>query len=81
MVRYLISNTKLQVRIGKTLSSEFESTLGAFQGDSLSGKLFTLVLAGALNDVRNKLGRSTPPISPEGVLEELGYADDADFQS
>ena len=39
------------------------------------------MLAGALNDVRNKLARPTPPISPEGVPEEWEYADDADFQS
>ena len=48
LVQYLLSNTNLCVRVGASLSEEFESLLGAFQGDSLSGKLFTLVLAGAL---------------------------------
>jgi hypothetical protein len=38
LVQYLLSNTQLKVRVNKTLSEEFESLLGAFQGDSLSGK-------------------------------------------
>ena len=43
LVRYLLANTKLRVRINSDMSVEFESSIGAFQGDSLSGKLFTLV--------------------------------------
>ena len=40
----------------------FESLLGAFQGDSLSGKLFTLVLAAALHHLRAITGRPNPPV-------------------
>ena len=79
LVRYLLSNTKLKVRVGNALSTEFESTLGAFQGDSLSGKWFTLVLAGALNNVRVAVKRSPVPISAEETPEEWEYADDVDF--
>ncbi|KAL5248714.1 hypothetical protein ACHWQZ_G017784 [Mnemiopsis leidyi] len=53
LVRLLLSNTKLKVNVNGTLSAEFQSFLGAFQGDCLSGCLFTLVLAGALRDLRN----------------------------
>ena len=35
LVRYLLSNTKLRVRVNNDMSVEFESSLGAFQGDSL----------------------------------------------
>ena len=38
------------------LSAVFESLLGSFQGGSLSGKLFTLVLAGALIELRQRSG-------------------------
>jgi hypothetical protein len=80
LVRYLLSHTKLQVRVKSELSDEFESTLGAFQGDSLSGKLFTLVLAGGLHTVRERCNRNDPPISIECIPEEWEYADDADFE-
>ena len=79
LVRYLLANTKLRVRINSDMSVEFESSIGAFQGDSLSGKLFTLVLAGALYEVRSKLQRSEPPVSPDGLPEEEEYADDVDY--
>ena len=75
LVRYLLANTKLRVRVNSETSVEFESTIGAFQGDSLSGKLFTLLLAGALYDVRNRL---ESPISSGGFPIEEEYADDVD---
>ena len=43
ILQYLLSNTKLRVRVNSTFSEVFETLLGAFQGDSLSGKLFTLI--------------------------------------
>ena len=46
LVRLLLFNTKLRVNVNGTLSEEFQGFLGAFQGDCLSGWLFTLVLAG-----------------------------------
>ena len=81
LVQYLLSNTKLKVRVNNTYSDLFESFLGAFQGDSLSGKLFTLVLAAALNHLRAVSDRPNPPISLEGLPTEWAYADDCDFCS
>ena len=52
LVRLLLSNTKIRVRVNNATSAEFISTNGSFQGDSLSGILFTLQLAGALYNVR-----------------------------
>ena len=79
----LLSNTKLRVKVNKTLSVEFESYLGAFQGDCLSGCLFTLVLAGALCELRTTLAltinRPNPPIASNGFPLETAYADDVDF--
>ena len=86
LVRLLLSNTVLKVKVGDILSKPFESYIGAFQGDCLSGKLFTLVLAGALYDLRGILETlnppvPNPPISAEGMPLESGYADDLDFFS
>ena len=39
LVRFLLSNTLIKIRIDKTYSVVFETTLGSFQGDSLSGCL------------------------------------------
>ncbi len=79
LVRFLLSNTKLKVRVNNTLSAPFESTLGSFQGDSLSGCLFTLTLAGALYHRRAVLTRPNPPFSDLSLPLEWEYADDVDF--
>ena len=79
LVSYLLSNTKLKVRVNSSLSEKFESLLGAFQGDSLSGKLFTLVLAAALHHLRAMSDRPNPPVSSIGMPIEWEYADDCDF--
>ena len=52
LVRVLLANTKIRIRVNATLSDEFESFIGAFQGDALSGSLFTLSLAGSLYHLR-----------------------------
>ena len=52
LVRFLPAHTTLRVNINGETSAEFESTSGAFQGDCLSGILFTLTLAGALHHLR-----------------------------
>ena len=59
------------------MSTEFESNVGSFQGDALSGKLFTL--AGGLNHVRSITLQPSPPISDAGMPMESSYADDVDF--
>ena len=79
LVRFLLSNIKIRVKINNELSLEFESTTGAPQGDSLSGTCFTLTLAGAAYHLRAVTGRPTPPINANGMPEENEYSDDIDF--
>ena len=67
-----------------TLSAQFLSLPGAFQGDCLYGCLFTLiVLAGALCELRTILattmGRSDPLNASQCLPLEIEYADDVDF--
>ena len=80
IVRLLMANTKIRVRVNSTLSAEFISTNGAFQGDSLSGMMFTLSLAGVLYHVRAVVTeRPNPPISDTCMPVEWEYSDDVDF--
>jgi hypothetical protein len=91
LVRMLLSNTKLRVRVNNTVSELFDSIIGAFQGDCLSGNLFTVVLAAALHHLRAVLSVCrthpyhitnpipNPPISSSLMPLESEYADDVDF--
>ena len=80
LVRLLMANTKIKIRVNSSFSAEFISTSSAFQGDSLSGTLFTLLLAGALYNVRAVVTeRPNPPISDTGMPVEWEYSDDVDF--
>ena len=79
LVRFLLSSIKIKVKVNAELSVEFETSIGGPQGDSLSGKLFTLTLAGALYHLRAVMQRPTPPIKDDGMPEESEYSDDVDF--
>ena len=80
LTQYMMANTTLTVKVKSIMSPKFEYNLGAAQGDSLSGKLFTLNLAGALMHVRAVLpSRPNPPIAENSMPTESEYADDAEF--
>ena len=76
-----------------TISLEFESILGAFQGDCLSGDLFTIILAAALHQLRAILSQASqspyvvnhpipnPPVSESFMPLETEYADDTSFSN
>ena len=65
------------------LSFRVKSLLGAVQGDCLSGCLLTLLLAGALCDLRIQLvidiDRPNLPIAELRLPPDTEYADDVDF--
>ena len=79
IVRSLISNTILHIKIDRTIANQFVTTLGSFPGDSLTGKLFTLYLTGALNHHRAITTRSNPPIAVNLIPLEIPYVDGSDF--
>ena len=81
LVRFLLSNTKIKVKVNDSISAEFISTIGGPQGDSVSGLCFTQTLAGACYHLRAVTSRPTPPISPIGIPEEDQYSDDLDLLS
>jgi hypothetical protein len=77
-----LSNTKLKVCVNKSCSAMFVFNNGACQGDSLSGKIFTLNLAGALYQIRAVnvcIPRPILPISILGIPLESEYADDVEY--
>ena len=77
LVQYLMANTTLVVRVKSTDSDVFDYNIGASQGESAAGKLFTLNLAGGLMHIRAVLpSRPNPPIAMNGMPLESGYSDD-----
>ena len=75
LVRFLLSNTCLNIRIGGTKEEKkFTCNIGTPQGDSLSPILFVVYLENALKEVRPIL-----PESEKTLPNEIAYADDVDF--
>ncbi|XP_029657478.1 uncharacterized protein LOC115231641 [Octopus sinensis] len=73
MIRFLLANTSLSVRVGNYTSMKFKTDTGVPQGDSLSPVLFIIYLEAALRPLRrNKCFTN--------VMEVI-YADDIDFVS
>jgi hypothetical protein len=93
MVRLLLSNTLLRIKVKDSLSVEFQSTTGAFQGDALSGNLFTLVESAALFHLRAVMSKvaatpyvvrnpiPNPPFAIDYMPLETAYSDDVDFSN
>ena len=77
MIHHLLYGTEMKVRIGKSLSEGFASTIGTTQGDSLSPILFVCYLEAALRDCRRSLPCRPP--ADNLIPQETGYADDITF--
>ena len=77
IVRTLLADTKLRVRVGQAISEWFRTLIGSPQGDSISPALFTSYLASALEGLRDTFPwiRGTEGDHPN----EWDYADDVDF--
>jgi hypothetical protein len=79
LVRTLLAETTLKIRVNSETSDVFDTSIGSPQGDSLSPTLFTCYLAGALKSLRATSTRPNPPIADNGMPLEMEYADDVDF--
>ena len=77
MIRYLLSNTTLKIKIDGANTTPFRSNIGSAQGDGLSGKLYTIYFEASLRELRPILDivHKLPPTLPDEAI----YADDADF--
>ena len=86
ILRILLSETTLEIKIKGAQTTPFKSNIGSPQGDALSGCLFTIYFEASLRKFREKieLNNITQDHSyakkyiPQ-LPEECIYADDADF--
>ena len=74
MLRVLLSDTTIEVRVKGAESKPFKSNVGSPQGDSYSGPQFTMYFEVALREVREE----TNITGEEDLPEEMIYADDYD---
>ena len=79
LVRTLLANTHLTVRVKGTQSAWFETSIGSPRGDSLSPVLFTCYLAAALHKVQKSTSWLNPPVSDLGMRLKWEYTDNVDF--
>ena len=79
IIRLLLSETNITVRVDDALSAPFNTTVGPPQGDSLSPVLFIVYLEAALRTLCGCLPRR-PPADINLPCEAI-YADDTDFIS
>ena len=88
MIRILLSNTTLELKMKDTETKMFKSNIGSSKGDGLSGLLFDVYFENSLRKVRFKMisnsalvEHSYIKIKTELIPEESTYADDADFMT
>lgn len=78
VIKFLMSNTTLAVKTGKSTSSSFETNMGVPQGDCLSPKLFTFYLDRALKHLPVEQDYHDYAVSLDLPMC-ISYADDVDF--
>ena len=88
MVRLLLSNTTLEIKISGIETEEFVSNIGSPQGDGISGILFNIYLEDCLRRMRSEVNSRDVRIEHSHskavkscLPEEEIYADDIDFTS
>ena len=88
MVRLLLSNTTLEIKISGIETEEFVSNIGSPQGDGISGILFNIYLEDYLRRMRSEVNSRDVRIEhsyskavKSCLPEEEIYADDTDFTS
>ena len=85
MIRLLLSNTTLDVKMSDAETQPFKSNVGSPQGDAISGVLFNIYLEDALRRVRTALNSNDTDIEHSYTLprssipSEMCYADDSDY--
>ena len=78
MIRFLLTNTTLEIKMNNLETQPFESNIGSPQGDGLSGTLFNIYFEHVLRKLRSKLQQNDSTQHTK-MPNELIYADDADF--
>ena len=86
MIRLLLSNTTLDIKMNGVDTSKFQSNIGSPQGDGISGILFNIYLEHSLRILRRQADATDILYEhcyanvPRSMLpDEIVYADDTDF--
>lgn len=89
ILRILLSDTSLEVKVKGAKSTPFESNIGSPQGDGISGPLFTIYFENHLKEMRQEIENEpihVTDINPKWIEQrysclpkEMTYADDCDF--
>ena len=81
MVKFLLKDTKLQIKMSDIEPTTFNTNIGSPQGDGLSGVLFNIYFENSLRKLREELDKISPELSTtikyQNPPNELKYADDA----
>ena len=72
LIQYLISDTKLQVKLGQTYGEKFQTVIGTPQGDALSPMLFLIYLEQII-----RTANLEQRLAQRDVI--YAYADDVNF--
>ena len=75
ILRILLSNTSIEIRVKGAQTRKIETNIGGPQGDSYSGPLFTMYFENALKEMREEVGIHLESME---MPEEMIYADDYD---
>ena len=75
ILRILISNTSIEIKVKGAKTKPVKTNIGAPQGDSYSGPLFTIYFENALQEVRRAVELDLEKME---MPEEMIYADDYD---
>ena len=89
ILRVLLSNTSLEIKVKGATTTPFQSNIGSPQGDSISGPLFTTYFEHQLKQLRYEIENEpihVPDINQKWIEQrnstlpkEMIYADDCDF--
>ena len=83
MVKFLLKDTKLQIKMSDIEPTTFNINIGSPQGDGLSVVLFNIYFENSLRKLREELDKVFPElpttINHQNPPNQLQYADDADF--
>jgi len=77
MLRYLMADTALKVKIANNISLSFKTTHGIPQGGALSTLLFAAYMEAPLKIIRNDISRYYNPATT--TFSDTEYVDDCDF--
>ena len=83
IVRRLLSNTTIEVRVKGAETTPFISNIGSPQGGSISGPLFEIYFENSLREVRSEIVKYEESQNIQknetSLPDEMIYADDCDF--